>query len=220
AFLAAPVMPLVAQGVMWAFLVAAVLATWGVGRRLLGEEAGLLAAFLLATAPFVVFSLTNFQLDLPLATMVTVTLYVLVRAEDFASLGWTVCLGVALGAGMLVKPPFAVCVLPVMVWSLARALRAPDRGARTRRLLLALSVAVALALPWYGPRLAGLPMQVLNRSFKLAAEEGHAATLSSASFLFYPRVFVPQFGVVAVPLALWGIWALRRTPTARGLVWT
>lgn len=219
AFLVLPVTPLVAQGVMWAFLVAAVLATWGVGRRLLDEDVGLLAAFLLATAPFVVFSLTNFQLDLPLTAMVAVTLYLLVRAEHFASLGGTAILGLSLGAGMLVKPPFAVCVLPAVAWSLAHALRAPDRAARVRRLLLALVMAVALALPWYGPRLAGLPMQVLNRSFKLAAEEGHAATLSAPWLLFYPRVFVPQFGVLAVPLALWGIWALRRVPVARGLVW-
>jgi 4-amino-4-deoxy-L-arabinose transferase-like glycosyltransferase len=38
-----------------------------------------LAAFLFATAPFVVFMLLNFQLDLPLAAMVALALYALVR---------------------------------------------------------------------------------------------------------------------------------------------
>ena len=219
AYLVLPVTPFVALATMWAFLVVAVLATWGVGRRLLGEPAGLLAAFLLATAPFVTFSLTNFQLDLPLTAMVALALYALVRAEHFARRGWTLALGLVLGAGMLTKPPFAVCVLPALAWSVARAARMPDRGARLSRLAVALAVAVALALPWYGPRLAALPMQVLNRSFRLAAEEGHAPPLSAPALLFYPEVFPPQFGLLAAPLTVWGVWALRRVPGARGLVW-
>jgi hypothetical protein len=77
-----PVVPLTAQAVMWAFLVVGTLALWGLGRRLLDADAGLLAAFLFATAPFVVFSLPNFQLDLPLAAMVALALYVLARSEE------------------------------------------------------------------------------------------------------------------------------------------
>ncbi len=64
-YLALPVVPLTAQAVIWAFLVVGTLAVFGVGRRLLDADAGLLAAFLFATAPFVVFMLLNFQLDLP-----------------------------------------------------------------------------------------------------------------------------------------------------------
>ena len=63
--------PLVAaHAVMWGFLVVGTLAVFGLGHRLLDPAAGLLAAFLFATAPFVVFSLLHFQLDLPLAAMV------------------------------------------------------------------------------------------------------------------------------------------------------
>jgi hypothetical protein len=52
-----------AHAVMWAALVVGTLAVLGLGRRLLDPAAGLLAAFLFATAPFVVFSLMTFQLD-------------------------------------------------------------------------------------------------------------------------------------------------------------
>lgn len=58
--------------------------------------------------------------------------------------------------------------------------------ARLRRLRLALPVGLALALPSYGPRLAGLPMQILNRSYKLATEA--PPTLSESGLLFYPNV--------------------------------
>ena len=173
-----PVAPLTAQAVIWAFLVLGTLAVFGLGRRLLDADAGLLAAFLFATAPFVVFMLLNFQLDLPLAAMVALALYALVRTEDLSVRRWALGLGLVLGLGMLTKPPFAAYLSGPLLWVAWRGLRAPDRRARLLRLLAAVGVAAAIALPWYGPRLVGLPVQIINRSFKQAAESGHAPALS------------------------------------------
>jgi len=57
-YFALPAVPLTAQGVIWAFLVLGTLAVYGLGRRLLDADAGLFAAFLFGTAPFVVFMLS------------------------------------------------------------------------------------------------------------------------------------------------------------------
>jgi hypothetical protein len=86
-------------------------------------------------------------------------------------------------------------------------------------LAAALVIAGGLALPWYGPRLLGLPMQVLNRSFKQAAEVGQPEALTPAGVLFYARVFLPQFGLLAAPLCVWGLWAVRKKPGARAYLW-
>jgi Dolichyl-phosphate-mannose-protein mannosyltransferase/LmeA-like phospholipid-binding len=215
----APVAPLTAQAVMLGALALALAAIFALGRRLLGPETGLLAAFLFATAPFVVFSLNNFQLDLPLTAMVALALYALARTEHFARARFTLGLGVVLGLGMLTKPTFAAYVLPPLCWSLAMAWRAADRRRRLGALGLALVVAAALALPWYGPRLMGLPMQIMNRSFKQAAEAGQVEAFTPAGLLFYPRVFQPQFGLLAGLLCAWGLWALRRRPDSRAFLW-
>jgi 4-amino-4-deoxy-L-arabinose transferase-like glycosyltransferase len=218
-YFALPIVPLTAQAVMWVFLVMGALALYGLGRRLIDADAGLLAAFLFATAPFVVFSLLNFQLDLPLAAMVALALYTLARTEELALRRWALALGVVLGLGMLTKPPFAAYLSGPLLWTAWRALRAPDRGARLLHLLGAVGLAAILALPWYGPRLVGLPMQIINRSFKQAAESGHAPALSGSSLLFYPQWIVPQWGLLATGLLLWGVVALARRPRARGLLW-
>src|SRR5215468_3216861 len=218
AYFVLPVTPLTAQLTMWGFLVAGTLAVWGLGRRLLDAQAGFVAAIMFATAPFVVFSLLRYQLDLPLAASVAIALYVLVRADTFASIGWSLVLGLALGLGMLIKPPFAAYLLPALGWTAWRAVRAPDRGARLGRLALALLLGVLVAGPWYGPRLAGLPLQILNRSFKQAVESPPA--MSSTGLVFYPRVFFPLVGALTGLLAVWGVWAVRRMPRARALVWT
>jgi len=218
-YFALPIVPLTAQAVIWAFLVVGALAVFGVGRRLLDADAGLLAAFLFATAPFVVFSLLNFQLDLPLAAMVALALYAVVRTEDLSDGRWTLGLGLVLGLGMLTKPPFAAYLSGPLLWIAWRGLQAADPRVRLLRLLGAVGVAAAIALPWYGPRLVGLPVQIINRSFKQAAESGHAPALSGASLLFYPEWIIPQWGLLATALLVWGIVAIARRPQARGLLW-
>jgi hypothetical protein len=214
-----PVVPLTAQAVMLGFLAVALAAVLALGRRLFDVDTGLLAAFFLGTAPFVVFSLTNFQLDLPLMAAVALALWALMRTEAFSRGGWSVAFGVALGLGMLTKPPFAAYVLPPALWALWSAATAADRRRRLWRLALALVIGCALTLPWYGPRLLGLPMQVANRSFKQAAESGHAEAFTSTALLYYPRVFQPQFGALAGLLFVWGLWALRRRREARAPLW-
>src|SRR5262249_53298198 len=113
-YFVAPVVPLTAQSVMLGFLAIAILAIFELGRRLDGDLTGLLAAFFFAPAPFVVSSLTTFQLDLPPAAMVALALLVLVRADGFSRPAWCVALGFVLGLGMLTKPTFATYVLPAM----------------------------------------------------------------------------------------------------------
>jgi hypothetical protein len=215
----APVAPLTAQSVMLAALALAIAVIFVLGRRLFGVEGGLLAAFFFATAPFAVFSLDNFQLDLPLTAMVALALYMLVRTEHFARTGATLGLGVVLGLGMLTKPTFAAYVLPPLLWPLAMSWRSADRRRRLGTLALALGIAAVIALPWYGPRLIGLPMQIVNRSFKQAAEAGQVEAFTPAGVLFYPRVFLPQFGLLAGVLCAWGLWALRRRADCRVFLW-
>jgi 4-amino-4-deoxy-L-arabinose transferase-like glycosyltransferase len=170
-YLVFPVAPLTAQSVMMASLALAMAAIYGLGRRLGNARAGFWGALIFATAPFVVFSLTNFRLDLPLAAMVALALYTLVRSDDFTSGRWSLGLSVVFGLGMLTKPPFAVYVLPPFPWSLRRAVPSADRGRRLGGAAAALALRALVALPWYGPRLFGLPMHILNRSFKQAAEQ-------------------------------------------------
>ncbi|MGH7403905.1 MAG: ArnT family glycosyltransferase, partial [Candidatus Rokuibacteriota bacterium] len=215
-----PVTPLVAQSVMLLSLGLGLLAVFGLASWLWDEWAGLLAAFLYGTAPFVVFSLTNFQLDLPLAAAVAWAVYALARTEAFSQRGWTLGLGLICALGLLTKPTFPVYVLPAVLVEAWRAARAPDRARRLGSIGLALLIAAGISLPWYGPRLMGMPGQFLNRSFKQAAESGYAPALSSGGLLFYPSVFPTEIGFLAVLVFLLGLWTVRRDLRARRVLWS
>jgi hypothetical protein len=215
-----PVAPLTSQSVMLAFLGVALVSLFLLGRWLADAPTGLGAALLFGAAPFVVYSATNFQLDLPLAAVVSLALLVLVRTDAFSRPWWSLVMGMILALGMLIKPPFAAYLFPPLAFVGWRALRAADRGRRLLNLALTLLLGGALSLPWYGPRLFGLPVQISNRAFRQAAESGYPEALTASSFWFYPRTFIPMFGLVAALLFAWGLLALAHRPGAGILLWS
>jgi dolichyl-phosphate-mannose-protein mannosyltransferase len=182
-----------AQAVILLFLGLGIASVYVLARSFTGVSGAVVAALLFGSANFVVYSSLRFQLDLPLAAMVAVALVLVVRVEDFSRLGWSIALGAVLGLGMLTKPPFPVYVLPALL-----VIGARTRGWRSYgNIALAVITGGAVAVRWYGPRLIGIFGQIEARSFRQAAESGHAATWSLEGLLYYPKYFVPQFGLVA-----------------------
>ena len=154
-----------AQTVILLFLGLGMAATYVLGRELASSTAGVAAAWIFGSAPFVIFTALRFQLDLPLAAMVALALVALVRTEGFTRGGASLAAGLVFGAGLLVKPTFAVYVAGPVLWLLARE----RRWRAVRHCALMVLIAGALSLPWYGPRLFGLPLQLANRAIKNAA---------------------------------------------------
>ena len=217
-YLFAPVTPLTSQAVMLIFLAGALVSLFLLGRLLFDPATGFFAALMFGTAPFVVFSTTNFQLDLPLAAVVIASVLALTATEGFSRRGSSWAAGLLLALGLLTKPPFVVYVLPALGLAARAMFTSDDRRRRLGNVAAALLIPIAFALPWYGQRLFGLPMQLMNRSFKQAAESGYPDALTAFSLLFYPRTFLFQFGLLAGLLFLLGVWALRRDRLARGVL--
>jgi len=176
------------------------LATYLLARPFVGETGAAMAALLYGTAPFVVFSLLHFQLDLPLTAMVALMLVVARRADGLRQTGWALLGGITLGLGMLVKPPFGLYVTPALLW-LLRGMR-DGRGVLNGLLLLI--TGAGIALPWYGPRLFGLPTQVAWRSVS-ASESVHLDPQTWTALLRYIAWFPSQFGVAAAVVFLGGL---------------
>jgi hypothetical protein len=190
-----------AQIAMLGFLAWGMAATYALGRAVGGGAAGVAAAWIFGTAPFVLFSALRFQLDLPLAALVATALLVLWRTEGFTRVSWSLLAGVVFGLGMLIKPPFAAYLLPPVLWVLIRE----RRRRAVVNALLAAAVGAALCLVWYGPRLIGIPRQIALRAVVHGAEEGKPPTLSGAALAFYPTSLPIQLGLVATLLVIAGI---------------
>lgn len=182
-------------------------AVYLLGRGAGGGPAGVAAALLFASAPFVVFSTLRFQLDLPLAAMVALALVSLKATETFTRPGRAAVFGLVCGLGMLTKPTFALYLLAPTALLVVRG-----RGRGLAGAALAVLVAAVLSLPWFGPRLFGLGAQFDARAFAQAAESGHPEALTLAGLAFYPRWLAYQVGLgaaIVFGIGL-GVSALRR----------
>jgi 4-amino-4-deoxy-L-arabinose transferase-like glycosyltransferase len=150
------------------YLVALLLAVYGLGERLAGPWVGLLSAFIVSTFPMV-FSMSRYlYVDFALASMVALNICLLLRSDRFRHKGYSLLYGLSLGLGMLTKWTFAAfTAVPLLLviahpetigaglWALHPATW--DR----RRLSMAGLLGLSLTALWFVPNIeatAALPL--------------------------------------------------------------
>jgi hypothetical protein len=79
---------------------------YGIGKEHFNKNVGLLSAFLISLFPMVYGMSRQFLLDFPLAAMVALNLYFLIKTNYFKSRKYSILLGFSLGLGMLTKWSF------------------------------------------------------------------------------------------------------------------
>ena len=162
-------------------------ATHLLARDLAGAGAAVPAAWIFGAAPLVLHSALRFRADLPLAAIVAVALLVLSRTDRFTRTPMSIVAGLVWALGMLVAPVFALYVIGAVVWLLAleRSWRAVVNAT------LAVLVAAAVSLAWYGPRVL-VPMPTAPEPLRSTASQ-------------YAAGLVQQLGVLAVVLLVVGL---------------
>ena len=94
----------------------AVLATYGIGRRLHSAAAGLIAAWLTATSPVTLSSSLEPLTDVPVMAMWTLAFYFILGTSTVSS----AAAGAAAGLAILIRPNLVPLAVPLGVWLLCR----------------------------------------------------------------------------------------------------
>jgi len=184
---------LVAAALGGIFTLVLLASTYGCGRILFGPYRGLLAAALLAVYPVVAGQTHIYMLDVPLAAMVSLTYWLMLRSTGARGGAFALAAGVAIGLGMLTKYTFVFFVpLPLALAcagpaGLVAGVLPPGRLSRLAGRIwpaLTRSAGVAglscdratnicfgplLALCWYVPRLSWF-----FNGYRLAEVSSHA----------------------------------------------
>ncbi len=88
---------------------------WTLGRRLCGELAGFLAAFIGVSYPIIIGLSQIPMLDLPLTACVALVYTLFIASNRFLDRRASVCFGLALGFGMLTKEIFFIFAFPIVI---------------------------------------------------------------------------------------------------------
>ena len=206
----------------------AVLATFSLGRALVGRRAAFLAAAMLAASLLLVVETHIAKTDAALLAAVTAAVGLMGRAylapatfSARAALGFWL----ALGAGVLLKGPIAPMVPLLTGLTLFAADRGWRNGAPWLRALRAgwgVPLMIACALPW----LVGIGIATEGRFFSQALGDDMLNKVGSGEEAHWgpPGYYLLSFGIAAFPgaflvlRALPGAWAARMRPGTRFLL--
>lgn len=132
---------------------------------------GLLAAFLVTMYPFIYSSSKQFLLDLPLTAIVSLSIYLLLKSDNFKDRKYSVLFGIVLGIGFLVKEACIIFIVgPLSVALINEPHARVDKIKRYKNVFFSLIGTVCIVFIWY-------------------AHEFNAIHAYAKDFLFYKRTF-------------------------------
>jgi 4-amino-4-deoxy-L-arabinose transferase-like glycosyltransferase len=150
----------VAVSVNMIFVVALLLAAYGIGSRIGGRGVGLLSAFITSTLPMI-FGMSRYTyIEFALTSVVAVSMWLLLLSDGFRSKRYSLLFGVCAGIGLLTKWTFVLFVFPglvVVIWRsgllsrLGRGLR--DLHLDLKWMGISAVVGAVLTAAWYLPNL-------------------------------------------------------------------
>ncbi len=159
--------PDVAQLAVLPFVGLLIWAVFGLGRTLWRPEVGVLAGFMVITAPMMIEQTREFMLDVPVTALVVTALYLLVRDPRFESPGDAYRLGAVCGLGMLTKWSFAFFTIGPLAVGLVRLAGETWPGWRQRAAVaVAIGLGAAAAIGLYAAMAA--PVRALAKQSVLA----------------------------------------------------
>lgn len=177
------------------------------GREWLGPGVGLLGAFITTMLPLVSIFSRHYYLEIPLAAVCTATIYLLIRRDTFANPITGIGIGTLAGIGMLTRETYPMFMVgPFLAGSAAAIMRTRRTGKLWNVIFgafLSLSIALAIAVPFYWPKLklAARFLPSAYGSAKSAQYHGVEAASRLDLSVAYTYVF-GQFGVSVTYLLL------------------
>jgi hypothetical protein len=177
------------------FVALLLLSVFLLGRKLVDERAGLLAALLTSLTPMIFQSARQYAMDLPLTAAVTLCSYLLLRTRGFRDRRWSLLFGVALGASMLVKGQALIFLGPLAILALlVERGESPSRWSRLLNVGLCSLVTVGIAGHWWLAQLdaarVGMVEHLADPTKALEGPTGELHRLSLAVLLWQPSMLL------------------------------
>jgi len=180
------------------FLLILFASTYSIAARIGGRVQGAIALLLIASYPIIVHDSRNFMLDIPLAAMVSLGFYLLLRTELFTSGRASVAFGIVSGLGMLTKWTYLIYLIAPVLLGLIKGLKSRDDKSRVIiNTLLAGTIGLVVMSLWYAPVLLVKGQAFWGRTFQVVATnaemEGDPQVPSVGSLAFYLKTLLRYY---------------------------
>ena len=186
--------------------------TYGIGRYLYSRKIGLLATVLALAAPMMVSQFKEYQLDAPLAAMVALCLFLLLKTDRFKRYKWSVLFGLSCGLGLLLKWTFvAFLIIPsaylvfIKIINLIKKKHNIFSFNTWKNEFSAFGIFLIVALPWYMRNLKRLKLDFAQNGIKQALIEKDPVTFPENLIWQINNIINSQLYLVIFLLLMIGI---------------
>ena len=177
---------------------------YGLGSRLWGRRVGLLSAVLILCSPMLVTQFKEFQLDAPATAMVALSMYLIVRTEEFKNRDWSLALGIVLGLTMLTKWTLGFILILPISYAVLRGLMDAWKTKNLQpifNMLIAFLSAYFIASFWYLQNFGQIRYDLITNGSTAGANEGDPVVGTYASNVWY-SLNLANSQLYLVPFAL------------------
>ncbi|MEO8211221.1 MAG: glycosyltransferase family 39 protein, partial [bacterium] len=182
-----------------AFLILLVVAVYLIGRQLYNKPAGLFGAFCMSMYPIVIEYTRDYMLDLPLASLVALSVFLLIKTENFNNFFYCILAGIALGCGMLIKWSFIFFLITPLIFFLIEGVKIKSQRLKVfSKFVFTIAICFIICMPWY---LKNLIMIFSTRSGEL----GRTDLNLLQSVFYYLKIIPEQISFIIAVLFIAGI---------------
>lgn len=171
----------------------------------------LTAVIFLGASPILIGQVREFQVDLPLTAMIALSLWLILRTEQFSKLVPSILFGAIAGLSMLTKWTYAFYLLPLIIIYFGYSIiMAKKKIPVLINLIYAALVSILIAGYWYFTNRASLRADFSQNGVAVAKLEGDPTGINLTSLTWYLKrildnyLFLPLFIIYLAGL----LWAL------------
>ena len=198
------------------FLLILVFCVYLIAKDYFDENVAFLSASLVAFSPIVIHFSRDFMQDIPLASLVAVSILFLIRSNSFSNSKYSLLFGISLGCGFLTRWTFPLYIISPFAFVFFQILKkSPEKAKRFRNLIVSTLTGLIISAPWY---LAHILPILVGRSGELS--RGNRSFFQNITY--YVSVLPEQVSLVIIFVLLFGIifyFKVYRKPHIMLLLW-
>ncbi len=198
--------------VMDFFLLIFITSVYAIALRLFNKKTANLSALLISMCPIVIHFSRDFMLDLPLAAIVSLSIYLLFTSYEFRSSRNSILLGISFGIGILTRWTFIFFLIVPFVYSFIKAIKkSSTRRKQIINVFLSILVGIILSGPWYMFHL----VQFVSR---LGEFKRGSRNLFENAFYYIGIIPSQVSWLITIILLIGLIWYVKNKFTTNGLL--
>ena len=217
------------------FFIILIFATYGIGKNLFNDKVGILSALIVSFFPAIFAFSRVYMVDFPLASMVTLSWYFLLKTKKFTDTKYSLLFSISAGLGMLTKFTYFIYILPYFILLLpnifsffnksSKKLDSKQKKARLFNLTLALTVGLSISSFWYFFNLKTMLLRILavNKDFILTTHLDYNIWFILERFCFTLFMLLKQAGtfffIIFLLSLIYAMFNLRKIGISYLLLW-